>query len=287
MCKVAGVTKVTDQNRQDVWLFMIILGEYMSRFNNDGLGYAAFDKSGNLFGERWLVNKTAFSDFSMVKNLTPVMIDQMYSHFGPVNKDQATSIILHTRMATCEKNIHNTHPFVNNIDNPTSVIIHNGVIGNDDMFEKKYSTCDSEVLVHLYDQLKVAKNLENIQGLTEQLIGWYTVLALSKDNQGTPILDVFTDAPRLHSYYIQEFDTRVYSTSFADIESTAREFGVTLSRYEAVKADTAFRVNCATGEVVQKVSSTGRFQYDKGGNIVVAEGNFDRPDFLRKFLGRK
>lgn len=251
MCKVGGVTKVTDKNRDDVWLFLMVLGEYMSKYNTDGLGYAALDKNGALFGERWLINKSAFCDLSKMKGLTAEKINNIYSYFGTVKRQEASSIILHTRMATCERGIHNAHPFVNDIEKPTSAIIHNGVIGNHKELEKKYSTCDSEVIVHLYDKLGVNREFSRIKDVTQKLSGWYTVLSLTKDQTGRKVMDMFTDSGRLHSYFIPELDTRVYSTSSYDIEATAREIGATVTDHQAVSANTAFRVDCETGEQIE------------------------------------
>lgn len=285
MCKVAGIANVNDSNRQDAWLFMMILGEYMSKWNEDGLGYAAFDKSGNLFGERWLINKTAFCDLNDIQNIPAPLIKSMYSSFGQVNKSEAQAIILHTRAATCERGIHNAHPFVNDIVNPTSAIIHNGMISNDHMFVKKYSTCDSEVIVHLYDQLKVSENLENVKQVMRELIGWFTVLALTKDPENRLVMDIFTDAPRLHSYHIKELDTRVYSTDWNHIELTAREFGMTCVEYMGFKANTAHRIDVLTGKMIQTMKTTGKFEYTGSGQVIYAEGNADDMDFNKQYSG--
>lgn len=291
MCKVAGLTKVTDKNRENVWKFMIELGKLMSNYNKDGLGYAAFDKSGRLFGERWLHNNTAFTDFSHVKYLTPNKIERMYSFFGEkVLRSQAQAIILHTRMATCETGIHNTHPFVNNIENPTAAIIHNGIIVNDEEFEKKYSSCDSEVLVHLYDKHNVSEKLDNIKQVTAQLLGWYTVLNLVKTPQGQMILDIYTDAPRLNSFFIKELDTRIYATSATDIVDTAKKLGFSIKDHEMMKADTAKRIDVLTGEIIEQTKTNSKFIYTREpqqSNIVHASGHMGDVDFMNRWFGRK
>ncbi len=98
MCKVAGVTKITDNNREDVWVFMQLLGELISQGNDDGLGYAAFDKGGNIFGEKWLINKTAFKDLSQIKKMNAEKMKNIYTFFGDtVLRDQAQAIILRQR----------------------------------------------------------------------------------------------------------------------------------------------------------------------------------------------
>lgn len=280
MCKVASVTKVTDKNRDEVWTFMQILGEYMSYGNNHGLGYAAFDRNFKLFGERWLINKHAFLDMSYVKGLTAAKMNNLYSYFGDkVVRDEAKAIVLHTRFATCEKSIQNTHPFVDDEENPTVAIIHNGVINNHREFEKKFSTCDSEVLAHLYKKHDVAAGLSNLNKYTSDLTGWYTVLNLTKDNEDTPILDIYTQNGRLCSYYIPELDARVYSSAAVDIEATAKFLGMTLTLPTRAKAKQAYRVNALTGEPMDRIE----FKEHDWKNVTYAEGNADDESFWERW----
>jgi len=290
MCKISAIAKVNDANRDNCWAMMIALGDIMSRTQRDGLGYAAFDKSGNLFGERWLENKLAFTDFSVNKKLTPARIEKIYNFFGEkVVRDEAQAIILHARMATCGRGIANTHPFVDNIEKPRTAIIHNGIIANDDEHEKKFSTCDSEVLVHLYEKYKVSEVLENIKKVTAELIGWYTVLNLSKDGGGKMVMDIYTDAPRLNSYYVKELDTRVYSTAAYDIEEAASILGFTISDLQRVRANRAYRIDVLTGEILEQTGTIGDVETEVlqiEGNIVRAEGNADDETFRQNFLRR-
>lgn len=297
MCKVAGVTHITDKNRDDVWVFMQVLGDIMTPGNNDGLGYAAFDKSGKLFGERWLVNKTAFTDMSMVfKGLTADKMNKIYSFLGDtVKRHEAQAIILHTRAATCGKNIENTHPFVDNEDNPEVAIIHNGIIHNHDAFKKKYSTCDSEVLAHLYADNKVQETIKNLKEFTPDLGGWYTVLNLATAN-GKMVMDVYTDNGRLESYYIPALETRVYSSRGEDIKEAAQFLGLEVRQHMRTKSDTAFRVDVLTGDVVEFTKlpvwvpppkSTKRGNevlITEVGEVVTEHGNLDDDAFKARWL---
>jgi hypothetical protein len=290
MCKISAIAKVNDENRDNAWAMLIALGDIMSRTQRDGLGYAAFDKSGNIFGERWLENKLAFTDFSVNKKLTPARIEKIYNFFGEkVVRDEAQAIILHARMATCGRGIANTHPFVDNVEKPRTAIIHNGIIANDDEHEKKFSTCDSEVLVHLYEKYKVSEVLENIKKVTAELIGWYTVLNLSKDSGGKMVMDIYTDAPRLNSYYVKELDTRVYSTVAYDIEEAASILGFTISDLQRVRGNMAYRIDVLTGEILEQTGTIGDIETEVlqiEGNIVRAEGNADDETFRQNFLRR-
>lgn len=285
MCKIAGVTKVTDKNRDNVWAMMIAIGEIMSRTQRDGLGYAAFDKSGKIFGERWLENKLAFTDFSVNKKLTPARIEKIYNFFGEkVLRDEAQAIIFHTRMATCGRGLTNTHPFNDNNDSPHTSIIHNGIIANDDEHEKKFSTCDSEVLVHLYEKFKVSEKLDNIKKVVFELVGWFTVLNLTTTPENKMVMDIYTDAPRLTSYFVKELDTRIYSTSAYDIEEAADLFGFTLSDREIVRRDMAYRIDILTGEVIEETSTiTNETHFS---SVIHAEGNGDDERFRKNFLQR-
>lgn len=272
MCKVSCVTKVSDKNRDEVWAFMQILGEYMTYGNDHGLGYAALDSKLNLFGERWLVNDHAFRDLSHVSGLTAEKMNNLYSYFGnKVVRDDARAILLHTRYATCARSITNTHPFVDDEDDPKVAIIHNGVISNHKEFTSKYSTCDSEVLAHLYAENEVGQSLSNLNEFTTQLEGWYTVLNLTKDGQGTPIIDMYSQNGRLCSFFIPELDTRVYASSRVDIEATAKFLGMTCTNGQVAEEYHAYRVNAVSGEVMGKF----KFAKPQPKNVKYAEGNFD------------
>lgn len=216
MCKIAAVTGVTDSNREKVWEFMTRLGRLMSANNSDGLGYAAFDKSNNIFGERWLINHHAFKSDA---NTNPTT----YNYFGDaIKRDEAQAIILHTRMATCEKGLKNTHPFIDTLTcSPNIALIHNGVIGNHGKLTKKFSTCDSEVILHEYDYQDVMKDPANLKSVFETLSGWFACAVLAKTNNG-PVLDLFTDGTPVHSAFITELNVRIFSTSEYDIRAVAR-----------------------------------------------------------------
>lgn len=292
MCKVAAVTNITDKNRNSVWAFMQLLGELISIGNNDGLGYAALDQSGNIFGEKWLVNGTAFRDLSTVKNVNSENISRIYDCFGTVKRDEAKGIILHTRAATCGKGITNTHPFIDDKDKPSVATIHNGIIYNERQFTRKYSTCDSEVLAHLYNENKVSEDISNLNKFTPKLDGWYTVLNLSKrptDNK--LILDAYTQSGSLSSFFIKELGTRVWSTRSQDVRAIAEALGMHVSEEKPLKADTAIRIDVNTGEtIVFSKIKTGyqipvRVLPSLNGKIHVMTGNLDDQAFRDKWFG--
>ncbi len=294
MCKVMAIPKITDENRDNCWVFAQLLGELISNGNTDGLGYAAFDKAGNIFGEKWLVNGTAFKDLMSLNKMTADKMQKIYSFFGDrVLKHEAQAIVLHTRAATCEKGIHNVHPFIDNVDTPTVAIIHNGMIYNDEMFTRKYSTCDSEVIAHLYAEHKAHESVAKISGFTEKMRGWYTVLALSKDATGKMVMDAFSDTGRLGSYFIKELDTRVYSTWGSDVLKIANGLGMTAVDEQTIEAGTAFRIDVLTGEQIETAKIETAYNVPVtvypnevywGPNIITAKGNLDDDEFAARFF---
>lgn len=289
MCKVSFIAKVTDKNRVDAWEFMRVLGDYMTPGNDDGFGYAAFDKSGNIFGEKWLFNRSAFTDLSLVKGLPPERLVKLYTHFGTVLKSEARAIMIHTRAGTMGgKNIENTHPFVDNMQTPSVAIIHNGMINNHENFKKVFSTCDSEVLAHLYNDHNISDDLNNLKKLTPKLYGWYTVINMSVSKKGRAIVDAYTDNGRLASYYIPELNTRVYSSDEEDIRATADLLGMTCKQLVKTKSDTAFRVDAMTGEIIYNIKLPDwvppQTVRDNHHRVVNATGNFDDDSFKKNWF---
>lgn len=299
MCKVAGVTKITDKNRDDVWVFMQLLGQLMSPGNNGGLGYAALDKAGKIFGEKWVINESAFRDLTKIPGVDSQKLARVYGWFGDkVEREQVQAIILHTRAATqgsiCVKN---THPFIDNEADPSVAIIHNGWVHNYKKFTHKYSTCDSEVLAHLYNENNVKSDLGNLNKFITAIDGWFTVLALGLDGEGKMIMDAFTDNGRLGSYFIKELDTRIWSSEGHDVYNIAKSLGLTATDPQKMSRDTAFRINVLTGEEVAHVKLNASTavpvrvydEYDDmggwGPNISHMTGNLDDEAFRQRHFG--
>jgi hypothetical protein len=295
MCKVLCIPKINDENRADAWVFAQLLGELMALGNKDGLGYAGCDKDGNIFGEKWLHPDIAFKDLTQIHGINSSKLEKIYSYFGDkVVKDETQAILLHTRAATCGGGIENAHPFINDTDKPEVAIIHNGMIYNDFDFKRKYSTCDSEVLAHLYHEHKVSTDLSKLNEFSEKLQGWFTVLALSKDKDNRMVIDAFSDNGRLGSYFVKELNTRVYSTYADDIFRVAKGLGWTVSDPQTMKSDTAFRIDVATGEEIQhvklvshkvqvRVYPASQYWGPSANNVTVMEGNLSDEEFRQRF----
>lgn len=257
MCKVAAVSGITDKNRELVWEFMKELGSLMTYGNNDGLGYAAFDAQGKIFGEKWLRNEDAFVGAS--KKIIPMNTKNSYAFFGQkVKKQEATSIILHTRMATCGISIDNTHPFVDDADMPSIALIHNGVIYNHTQLTKVHSSCDSEVILWEYDYANCYEDLSNIQKVANQLSGWYTCFVLSYDKDNKPIVDMFTGSGSLSSLFVPDLGVRFYSTSIRDLVNVCEFFKMNYTKIWDNKAGDYARFDGITGKELTK----GKFNPD-------------------------
>lgn len=261
MCKVMIMSGITDETKDKAWEFIKAISKEMSSPNvteKDGLGYAAIDNEGKLFGERWVKNDDAFKhrnpfgteiDSTILKQFKILRREKVYGNFGVFN-DNIRSITLHSRMATNTVNYKNTHPFVEGF---TSVI-HNGVIYNDDKLTKKYSTCDSEVILHEYIKSNVNNKLGKFKKVANKLDGYYVLGILSKTNEGRVILDIVKDSrASLDAFFIKELNTIVFATpkyNGSPVEDACKSLGFTIvSKYEVV-SNRVQRFDALTGEAI-------------------------------------
>lgn len=267
MCKVMIISGITDETKDQAWEFTKAMAKEMSSPNSmekDGLGYAAIDSEGNLFGERWVKNADAFInrhpygseiDSNILKKFKILKREKVYGNFGTLN-DNIRSLTLHSRAATNQVNYKNTHPFV---DGSTS-LIHNGVIHNDDKFFKKYSTCDSEVILHQYVKHNVANKLGKFKKLAGKFDGYYVLGIFSKTNEGRVILDIVKDnRASLDAFFIKELNTVVFATpkyNSSPVEEACKTLGFTIvSKYE-VMSNRIQRLDALTGETIAFESFT-------------------------------
>lgn len=264
MCKIVSIPGIKPSNRKNAWKFIMAITPIMSKHDEHGFGYAAFDQDGQLFGERWLSNKSAFKNRTIHQPLTEldqtiiteygqVLIkknqEPKYDTFG-ILSDDISAITLHARMATSGREFKNTHPFV---EGDTS-LIHNGVISNDTSLTKKYSTCDSEVILHEYLKDDVKSDVNNFQKVADSLRGYYALSILTKVD-GVSVMDVVKDdRASLSAAYVKELQTIVFATSLSHIFEAAKKckFKV-LSHYE-VKPESILRINALTGKVIKTAS---------------------------------
>lgn len=257
MCKILVMPVVRPDTAQLAWSLAKKMGEIMSKGNSDGLGYAAVDGEGNLFGERWLRNHEAFKDRVEFTTLDRVNIDdykgflhkeERYDRFGAsISEENTRAIILHTRFATSGKQFYNTHPFY---DEDTA-LIHNGVISNVNQKELKISTCDSEKILREYLHFDVSNRPKRIQKVAAALEGYYACAVLSKQKDGTPILDVFKEsAASLGGAWVRELASIVITTHLGDLVEAAKQLNLHVDSMYEVKSGVLLRFNTLTGKPV-------------------------------------
>lgn len=281
MCKVFMLAGITEENNSKAVALVKAMAKPMSFANKDGLGYSALDKEGNMFGERWHLNASAFTpvpvmpdtshidsliaEFGEAVKYDPPRINSSYGEynkFGDVDLSKMTAITLHTRMATSGKVFSNTHPFVD-VEKDTS-LIHNGIIRNDSDFKLKLSTCDSEAILIAYLQQEVNLDPLNVQNMADLLTGYYACGVFSRDALGNRVMDIFkANSARLSGAWIKELNTFAYSTSEYDIKEAAKEVGLTVGPIFELNDEWLIRLNYLTGKVEYTVDFTQGSEYYK------------------------
>jgi predicted glutamine amidotransferase len=261
MCKVLIIPGI--KHAEKTALFAAAMGQRMTIGNSDGLGYAAIDESGKLFGERWWKNEDAFLQKEAVAPLNPTMASwgkalraipsasPTSNKFGVGTITDAKALTLHTRMATCEKSLRNVHPFVD--ESLDTSVIHNGVIRNQYEFNLKLSTCDSESILISYLENGVNTDITAAQEMANSLQGYYACGVFSRDASGNRILDVFKfNNNNLVIVWINELDTYVLTSSMLDVESVCRQLKMTHGKEIDVMDNFITRINPLTGEVIEQ-----------------------------------
>lgn len=257
MCKIMVIAGIKEVNVDKAVAFVETIAPLISVGNNDGLGYAAVDSEGNLFGERWHKNADAFKtipfgDMFVTNQFESAIKGGLtkgaYNNFGNVALSKMTAITLHARYATSGKEFMNTHPFVS-LD---TSLIHNGVICNDDDWEKQMvTTCDSEAILCSYINNDVAIKPNAIQAVANELVGYYAAAVFTRDEEGYRILDVFKGHNNnLVIAYIDELETWVMSTQKSDIADACKKLGFTMGTAFDVNDGALMRINPNTGETL-------------------------------------
>ena len=257
MCKVMIIPRVPKGKSDLALKFIKASVKFMTASDPHGIGYAAISDN-KLSGECWINPNDAFQSKEITEldsKLHSLLGDSIsktnsdYRSFGDVNLSSIQSIMLHSRYATCDKSIENTHPF--HAEN--TALIHNGVISNASQLTNKTSTCDSEVILNEY----IAKNVriypKRIVDVIKALRGWYTVAVMTQiDDQW--YIDVFKETQStLIAAYIKELDSTVFCTSESILKATAKACKFTLSHVHTIRSGLLIRIECRTGESILHV----------------------------------
>jgi len=273
MCKNLFAVGIKPEKQKEMHALMLAAAPIMTDRDNDGFGYAAITENG-LYGERWLHPSDAFTyrqpwtekDAEIQKMFHGTLEgDAKYSMFREkpeAPKAPTMALIMHARYATCEKGIKNTHPFYRD----GVALIHNGVISNVAELKQITSTCDSECILNSYVDHNVANNPDKIDLVGKDLRGGYACGVLTKDKDGTPILDIFRSTPYLYSCYIKELDALVFCTTMYIVQQICEKLKWTHGSFFKVKDDVMLRVNAKTGELISQHNFRSFFgSYSSGG----------------------
>lgn len=252
MCKILNIAGINNGTKDAAWKFIHEMGKEMSKNNDDGLGYTAIDKDGDMFGERWLHNNEAFKTRTALSELDKKLIESYngcinkedkYNSFGNLN-ESIVAITLHTRMATSGKQFYNTHPFV--LDDVS--LIHNGVIRNTTSLINTMSTCDSECILHEYVDNDVSSDVKNFQKVVDKLEGYFALGVLGYNQVGY-YLDIIKDnKASLYAAYIEQLGTVVFTTDISDVYKVCKKLKYkVVSHYEVID-NVLLRLDVVTGK---------------------------------------
>jgi len=261
MCRLMFIIGAT--NTMNIKRFMMAAVNPMSVGNKDGFGYTAIRRTGDIFTERWLNNEEAFIRKSQqeleLENMLGPFVKGSIQHTqqGTIDFSDVTSVMIHTRYATCGKGLDNVHPFVDN-NNEISVV-HNGVISNHAEFNKLNSTCDSEVLLTEYINRQIQYDQTQLEDLTNELKGYWAIGTTAIDNDGVRFIDIHRNngSATLYLAFIEELGGIVICTRDTIINDTLKtlNWNRDITTYEVVQF-VATRFNAIDGSVMLQHSWT-------------------------------
>lgn len=277
MCKVLSITGINDKNREQAKSLYLEMAKVMSLdvSHQDGLGYAAIDSSGSLFGEHFLYNREAFierdpltdQDLKKMKEFKGFLYkENKYNSFGVLNLDNVSAITLHTRLATSVKGLPNVHPFV---EGDTS-LVHNGIISNYKKFrllKSKKESCDSEALLTQYIDNKVSKNITNFKKVANAVEGYYAALIFTRDKDGNRVLDVVkSNNAQLVGCFIKGTSLMVFGSMSYQLKSGCEKAGLVIDSTFEVSPSSILRINPFTNSVIDSAKFKEKSVYDRWEN---------------------
>jgi hypothetical protein len=224
--------------------------------DSDGFGYAARGEHG-LFAEKWTNINDIYKKRS--KQYKSKIEDEFLGILERLNRSEYeltgrrskySQIIIHARMATCGKNIQNTHP----ISRDGIFSIHNGILNNNS-HKQVVSTCDSEGILHDYLDLDILNSFSGIQKLSDKQDGYFAAALLSKD-----YLDIIKDdKAKLFAANIQKIGL-IFCTSLEALFRAAKTMKLKVNEAFKVADNSAMRFS-SDGELIDISSFTRKKQY--------------------------
>lgn len=272
MCKIFIIAGIKDKHRAAAVKFTKKMAEIMTPMNDDGMGYAAVDKDGTLFAERWHNTKEAFAYdakddtiATMFSKAIKLPTKGAYNTFGVPDLNTAVAITLHARFATSGKTMENTHPFIDPVADTS--LIHNGVISNVKDFKFELSTCDSEAILIAYLKNQVNTNMDGMKNAAKMLQGYYACGMFSRDESNARILDVFKGNNNdLHIAFIDELNTWVMASREDHIKEAAKALNYRCGVVFPMHDGYLLRINPVTGLIINSREFDVRSQYYQGGD---------------------
>lgn len=281
MCKVFGFSGVNETNRGDAIEFLKLMTPKLTKFEQDGFGYAAINANGDVFGEKWLrpedcwkkrVKRKSKPAKEVIPKLDkPILLKfdgllsdykktwqkpapPIYDNFGDVDLGSAVAFIAHSRLGTGGGvNISNVHPFVSE----GTALVHNGIVynHNDPIFYKTKSNCDSEVLLNRYNDELVQMDSRRIQEALEPIEAYLACLVLTQsvdeNEELYSTLDIFKTDANLDVVYVHDLDLYMFCTDGKLIVDTCVELGYSSSNVYSLADNNLIRLDAVTGEIVE------------------------------------
>ncbi len=259
ICKnlfIAGVKPEVASKK--LWDFLIAVSPFMSANDRDGLGYAAQSAEYGLWGERWFNPKDAWKyrktatteEIRLAAHFKGALTKpDRYNKFGIQDPSKTHAVLLHSRMATCDRTLDNVHPFIRG----NTALVHNGVIRNDHLLKKITSTCDSECILNEYVDNGVTEDPNAIQAVAKALRGYYACGILTQGTDGKQYMDIFRNpTARLVCMYVTELDANVFCTTEEIVRNACKALKWTCSSALQFKDEMMIRLDAVTGDLISK-----------------------------------
>jgi predicted glutamine amidotransferase len=284
MCKNLMIPYVPKSKQKNLSKFIDKLVKPLTRNDSDGFGYMAIGHNNQIFAEKWLKPKDAFKNRKLITdddlnfyNKFGSFVhepDEIYRSYGIPS--EIKSICFHARMATCDKGIENTHPFITE----NHGLIHNGVVDTYGL-KFKQSTCDSEGILNSYIEHGVESNIKKIQTVAKDLNGYYACAVYAKVENDW-LLDIFKDSQaQLYAINIKQLGL-VFCTSASIVREICHQLKWNVLTVVKVRDNMIARFNIDNGEIestykftkLERISNTKSFN----GHVFKSINDYDNED---------
>lgn len=264
MCKIFAVAGLNAESAPKAMALLKRATPALTANDKDGFGYSTFARETGLWVERWLTPKYAWrlrNGPQVSKRLNGMItpLTSLHSTVGREPKEETiTSLIAHSRMATCGVSMSNTHPFVGKTDIGKFALIHNGVVyGNLDL--RGSDNCDSVGILNEYLRRDVPSFPANIAEVAEHLSGSFACAVLAHAKQDVPpYMDIFRNSgSQLHAIEVEDIGI-VFCTSDTIVCDAAVSLGFNILNIATVDTGRLIRLDAVSGEVL----TTATFQGD-------------------------